>query len=60
MEDLYTLRDEPQADALHTPYPVVVFRAADFCVRETDDPPSPPTARQQLARALRWHRVLNG
>jgi len=30
------------------------------CVRETDDPPPPHTAHQQLARALRWHRVVNG
>jgi ribosome-binding protein aMBF1 (putative translation factor) len=40
--------------------------AAAFEVRETDDPtpfdttPPPHAARRRLARALRWHRTLNG
>ena len=42
-------------------YPVAPPRQ-DACVRETDNPPpaTPLTAREQLARALRWRRLMNG
>ncbi len=60
MEDLYAVLGKTRADAGNTPYPVAVFRSVAHCIRETDDPPPSHTARQQLARALRWHRVLNG
>ena len=59
MEDLYAVRDETRTAVWNTPYPLAVSRFAADGVRETDDPP-PLTARRQLARALRWHRVLNG
>ena len=66
MEDLYAVPGATAADVWNTPYPVAVSRLVDHWVRETDDPPaygtppSPRSARQQLARALRWHRTLNG
>ena len=48
MEDRYALLSTAYA---WTP-------SAHYSIRETDDPPL--TARQQLARDLRWRRVLNG
>ncbi len=61
MEDqsAFTLLGDP--DFWNTPYPIAPARH-DACVRETDDPPpaTPLTARQQLARALRWSRLMNG
>jgi hypothetical protein len=47
-------------DTWHTPYGATLPQPS--CLRETDDPPPGRTRtnRQQLARALRWHRFLNG
>lgn len=65
MEDAYAPGVEGDIDARYTPYPALV-PCADYRIRETDAPdppgdhPSPPSARRQLARALRRHRLLRG